>query len=119
MKTQRFRLGPMLGLMAAVVVTVATLGHADAGNGRSSWGWAKPLNQRSGAFYTSNKARKNTSGCSTRSSSRSTWFSPSRSSRMRSTKSSTPTTAPDPVFFRPGRVGLIPFDGVGRYPYNW
>ncbi|MDV6029522.1 MAG: hypothetical protein F9B45_05325 [Phycisphaera sp. RhM] len=44
-------------LLVAVTVLASGLlatGDASAG-GNSGWGWAKPLNKRMGAFYTSNK----------------------------------------------------------------
>lgn len=84
-----------------------------AANPSSNWGWAKPLNQRQGLFYTTNQAFKR--GSSSRQ--RSVW-TPYRTRRTvqpgRSIVQPRRSTV-RPPFFRSGRAGLIPFNPVSRY----
>lgn len=82
----------------------------EAANPNSTWGWAKPLNQRQGLLYTTNKAFKTNSSSRTRNSS-------SRYPARRVTQPSVRIT--QPAFFFPGRSGLIPFNQVGgnRWPF--
>ena len=44
-----------LALLVAVFCTATCLSHPAQAGGKSGWGWAKPLNKRMGAFYTSNR----------------------------------------------------------------
>lgn len=107
----------MIAVVAVCVgFAMADAGQANAGNGSSSWRWSKPLNQRQGLLYTTNKARKTTNTRTTRkrcysSGNTTRWFTPS---------SPSPSSSSSDTFFRPGRSGIIPFDGVGRsYPFYW
>ena len=44
-----------LALLVAVFCTATCLSTSAQAGGKSGWGWAKPLNKRMGAFYTSNR----------------------------------------------------------------
>ena len=51
----------MLIVATTLAILLANIPCAQAGNG---WGWKKPMNQKGGAFYTSNKAFKRTKSSS-------------------------------------------------------
>ena len=51
----------MLTVATTLAILLANIPCAQAGNG---WGWKKPMNQKGGAFYTSNKAFKRTKSSS-------------------------------------------------------
>lgn len=102
-------------LIAAFMVGGAFAMAPEASAG--GWGWAKPYNQRLGAFYTSNRARyKNKSNTTRSSSSRyRTWSNGYRSSRS---SSSSNDFFSNPTYFRPSRV--IPFNGTpDPYGFGW
>lgn len=106
MFTNKFRACVMGAFMVAAAFAMAP--EASAGG----WGWAKPYNQRLGAFYTSNRARyKNKSN---------TYRSRSTSSRYRTWSNRSSSTSNDyfsnPTYFRPSRI--IPFNGYPD-PYGF
>lgn len=98
--------GTSLFVVMMTALFVLDTPTVEAANPNSSWRWAKPLNERQGLLYTTNKAFK------TNSSSRSRTY-PRQYRRGRVVQPSV-RSVPSSNFF-PGRTGLIPFNQVGGY----
>ena len=100
----------LLALMLATLT--ADTSALQAAHPYSGWGWAKPLNQRQGMLYTSNRAFKQNSSSRVR---RSTSFYRQRSA-VRPSRRFVPSVqrSGQPSFFSPGQRGPISFGPLIR-----